>query len=388
MNNFEFYNPTKILFGKGQIGNLAHNIPAGSKVLITYGGGSAKRTGLLDSVKEKLQGYTVGEFGGIEPNPTYETLMQAVKMVREEHYDYLLAVGGGSVIDGTKFIAAAACYTKGDPWEIVAKRAKIEKAIPFAVILTLPATGSEMNDGAVITYKEKKTKLPFGSELVFPQFSILDPVYAYTLPPRQISNGVVDAFIHVMEQYMTYPAGGTLQDRFAESLLLTLIEEGPKALANPQDYDVRANLMLAATMALNGLIRIGVPQDWSTHMIGHEMTALYGLDHAKTLAIVLPSLLEVMQNEKKEKLLQYAQRIWHADEKLSEAEKIAFAINSTRAFFEKMQVRTYMKDYDLPKEAIGEIINNLKAHNMVALGESKKITPEVVQEILNRAYQK
>lgn len=388
MNNFTFFNPTKIFFGKGQVEQISHNIPTGSKVLITYGGGSIKKNGVLQAVKDNLQGFEFGEFGGIEPNPTYETLMQAVKKVQEEGYNFILAVGGGSVIDGTKFISAAALYEQGDPWEIVQKRLPVEKAVPFAVVLTLPATGSEMNNGAVITYKSKKTKLAFGSDAVFPKFSVLDPMYTFTLPPRQIGNGVVDTFVHVFEQYMTYPVNGMIQDRFSEGILLTLLEEGPKALENPSDYDVRANLMLAATMALNGLICMGVPQDWSTHMIGHEITALYGIDHARTLAIVLPSLLEVMKEDKKEKLLQYAQRIWYVDAKLPEDEQIAIAIQRTREFFEKMQIKCYLSEYDLPETCVEEIVANLERHNMTALGERKNMTLEISRKILQKAYKK
>jgi len=382
MQNFQFVNPTKIIFGKGEILKLTNEIPANSKILVLYGGGSVKKTGLLEKIKEVLKDYTLGEFGGIEPNPTYETLMKAVEVIRKEGYNFLLAVGGGSVIDGTKFIAAAVPFTQGDPWKFVAERLPIEKAVPFATVLTLPATGSEMNNGAVITRKSLRAKLPFLSFAVFPQFSILDPVYTYTLPPKQIANGVVDAFIHVMEQYMTYPVNGKVQDRFAEGLLLTLVEEGPKALQEPENYDVRANLMWTATLALNGLIGSGVPQDWSTHLVGHEITALYGLDHAQTLAIVLPSMLEVMKKEKSTKLLQYGERIWNAPEDLSIEEKEQFAIDKTRSFFETMGVKTRFSDYGLDREVIEEIIASLEAHGMVKIGEKGTVTPHIIRQVL------
>ncbi|HCN91196.1 MAG TPA: NADH-dependent alcohol dehydrogenase, partial [Oxalobacteraceae bacterium] len=293
MLNFDFYNPTKIVFGQGRIAELPTLIPPEARVLMLYGGGSIKSNGVLDQVRAALSGYTVQEFSGIEPNPSFETLMQAVELVRKEKLDFLLAVGGGSVIDGTKFVAAAVDF-EGDPWQILKKRgANITQALPFGSILTLPATGSEMNNGSVVTRKSLKAKVPFSSPHVFPKFSILDPATTFTLPVRQIGNGVVDAFAHVMEQYLTYPVNAPVQDRFAEGILLTLIEEGPKALAEPDDYDVRANVMWCATLALNGLIGAGVPHDWATHMVGHELTALYGLDHAQTLAIVLPSMLRV-----------------------------------------------------------------------------------------------
>jgi len=349
---------------------------------VLYGGGSVKKTGLLESIKEVLKDYQLGEFGGIEPNPTYETLMKAVELIRKENYDFLLAVGGGSVIDGTKFIAAAVPFTQGDPWEIIVKRLPIHTALPFATVLTLPATGSEMNSGAVITRKALQAKLAFMSEAVFPQFSILDPMYTYTLPQKQIANGVVDAFIHVMEQYMTYPVAGKVQDRFSEGLLMTLVEEGPKALEDPENYDVRANLMWTATLALNGLIGSGVPQDWSTHMVGHEITALYGLDHAQTLAIVLPSMLEVMKEEKSAKLIQYGERIWNLAADLPAADKSRLAIEKTRNFFESMGVKTRFSDYGLGDEVIEKIIASLEIHGMVKLGEKGTVSPQVVRQVL------
>lgn len=382
MNNFQFINPTKIIFGKGQIEKLPQEIPTGSKVLVVYGGGSVKKSGLLDTIKDVLKAYKFGEFGGIEPNPTYETLMQAVELIRKENYNFLLAVGGGSVIDGTKFIAAAVPFTQDDPWKIIVEGLSIEQALPFGTVLTLPATGSEMNNGAVITRKALQAKLPFMHPAVFPKFSILDPTYTYTLPEKQIANGVVDAFVHVMEQYMTYPVAGKVQDRFSEGLLLTLIEEGPKALESPENYDVRANIMWTATLALNGLIGSGVPQDWSTHMVGHEITALYGLDHAQTLAIVLPSMLEVMKEEKAEKLLQYSERIWNIASDLPAAEKMTAAIEKTRNFFEAMGVKTRFSDYSLGKDVIGKIIANLEAHGMVKLGEQGAVTPNIVCKVL------
>lgn len=385
MDNFIFENPTKIIFGKGQIARISKEIPAGAKVLITYGGGSAKRTGVLDEVKAALEGYELTEFGGIEPNPSYETLMKAIELVHKNQIDFLLAVGGGSVIDGTKFIAAGAVY-EGDPWEILLRRGRgINKALPLGVVLTLPAAGSESNPRAVISRKSMNAKLSFYSTAVFPRFAVLDPTKTYTLPKQQISNGVVDAFMHVFEQYLTVPMEARLQDRFAEGILHTLIELDPVALEDPENYDVRANLMLCATMALNGLIAAGVPQDWSTHMVGHELTALYGIEHAATLAALAPAMLTVLKDKKRAKLLQYGERIWGITEG-SEEERIAQAIAKTKEFFEIMQMKTNLRDHGLTPDNIPEILDSLRAHDMVRLGEHQDVTPEVVRQALELCF--
>jgi len=384
MQNFTFHNPTKIVFGSKTIAKLDSLVPADARVLILYGGSSAKKNGTLDEVKAALGKRTVQEFSGIEPNPSYETLMRAVEQVKKEKLDFLLAVGGGSVIDGTKFVAAAACYS-GDPWEILLSHgAKVKGALPLASVLTLPATGSEMNNGAVITRQETKTKLAFMSGHVFPLFSILDPTKTFTLPPQQIANGVVDAFVHIVEQYLTYPVNGMVQDRFAEGLLLSLIELGPKVLAAPEDYENRANLMWVATLALNGLIGAGVPQDWATHMIGHEVTALYGVDHARTLAIVLPSLLNVQRTEKRAKLLQYAERVWDIRDG-SEDQRIDEAIRRTAAFFESLGIKTHLSAVGIGADAVDKLISQLEAHGMTALGEHQNITPAISRRILEGA---
>ncbi|HPC85650.1 MAG TPA: iron-containing alcohol dehydrogenase [Smithellaceae bacterium] len=383
MNNFTFYNPTKILFGEGRIKDIAEEIPKEAKILMTYGGGSIKRNGVYDEVREALRGFAMEEFGGIEPNPTFETLMRCVEAARENQTDFLLAVGGGSVIDGTKFIAAAV-FHEGDPWEIVASYGKkAKRSLPFGTVLTIPATGSEMNNGAVVTNRALNAKLPFMHASLFPKFSVLDPTKTYTLPPEQIGNGVVDTFVHVTEQYLTFPVNGKLQDRFAEALLLTLIEEGPRALAEPKNYDVRANLMWCATLGLNGLISVGVPQDWATHMIGHELTALRGLDHGKSLAVVLPVLLKMRAREKKDKLLQYAERVWGITAG-EDAARIDAAIEKTRDFFERMKVPTRLCAYNIGADVIPEVIENLKAHGMVKLGENRDITPELVESMMKQ----
>ncbi|ELY4661668.1 alcohol dehydrogenase [Cronobacter muytjensii] len=386
MNNFNLHNPTHIAFGKGAISELRALIPADSRVLITYGGGSVKKTGVLDQVYSALNGLDVLEFGGIEPNPSYETLMNAVELVRKENVTFLLAVGGGSVLDGTKFIAAAAHYAAAsDPWHILETRGSdINDAIPMGSVLTLPATGSESNKGAVVSRRATGDKQAFHSPFVQPRFAILDPVYTYTLPPRQVANGVVDAFVHTVEQYVTYPVNAKIQDRFAEGILLTLIEEGPKALKEPENYDVRANLMWAATQALNGLIGAGVPQDWATHMLGHELTAMHGLDHAQTLAVVLPALWNEKRNEKRAKLLQYAERVWKITEG-SDDERIDAAIAATRRFFETMGAPTRLSDYGLDGSSIPALLAKLEEHGLTALGEHQDITLDVSRRIYEAA---
>ncbi|MBZ6072488.1 alcohol dehydrogenase [Aeromonas schubertii] len=386
MNNFMLHTPTKVLFGEGQIAALRDQIPSDARVLITYGGGSVLRTGVLARIREALSGMTLFEFGGIEPNPSYETLMGAVALARAERIDFLLAVGGGSVLDGTKFIAAAAPYVADkDPWHILETvGGEVQGAIPLGAVLTLPATGSEMNMGAVITRKSTGDKQHFFSPFVIPRFAVLDPVLTYTLPARQVANGVVDAFVHVIEQYITYPVDAKVQDRFAEGLLLTLLEEGPKALAEPDNYAVRANIMWSATLALNGLIGAGVPHDWSTHMLGHELTARHGLDHAQTLAVVLPVMLDAQRDSKRAKLLQYAERVWDLRDG-SEAERIDGAIAATRAFFERMGVPTRLRDYGIEQPDIETMLAKLEARGYTALGEQGKVTLALSRHIYEAA---
>ncbi|MEX1667124.1 iron-containing alcohol dehydrogenase [Zhongshania arctica] len=381
MLNFSFQNTTKILFGEGQIKAISKAIPKDAKVLVTYGGGSIKANGVYEQVAAALSEHTWFEFSGIEPNPTYANLMKALVSIREHDVDYLLAVGGGSVVDGTKFIAAAALYEGDDPWDFIAKGQPIKQALPMGCVLTLPATGSESNTGAVVT--RDGNKLPFSSPLLRPLFAVLDPAVTLSLSDRQISNGVVDAFVHTMEQYLTYSVNGKVQDRFAESLLLTLIEEGPKALAadTKNDLDVRGNIMWAATMALNGLIGSGVPQDWSTHMIAHELTGAYGIDHARTLSIVLPAVMKIRKEAKRDKLLQYAQRIWNLTDG-DEDTRIQRAIELTEQFFTAMQVPTRLSHVDLAEAQIDGLIEKLTQHGMVKLGEHKAVTPDVSREIL------
>jgi NADP-dependent alcohol dehydrogenase len=387
MFNFDFYNPTRIIFGKDRLGNIDKYVPTDASVLITFGGGSAKKSGLLDKVKTVLGKRKVFEFGGIEPNPRYETLMKAVEVIRRKKIDFILAVGGGSVIDRTKFITLASNYT-GDARDLLKfgfipiTSEVVGKVIPFGTVLTLPATGSEMNNGAVISYG--RGKFPLMSELVFPKFSILDPTITFTLPKIQVANGIIDTFIHTTEQYITFPVDARIQDRIAEGILQTLIEIGPTTIAEPENYDARANLVWNATMALNGIIGTGVPQDWTTHMIGHELTAMFGIDHGQTLAIVYPSVLEVRCSQKHAKLLQYAERVWNIKDG-SEEEKITLAINKTAEFFESLGIKIHLSQYGVSADKITAVVEQLKAHELTALSETRDITPEISQKILENA---
>lgn len=367
MNHFEFYNPVKIIFGKGKISNLSKNIPEGAKIMITYGGGSIKSNGIYDQVISALSDREYVEFGGIEPNPSYETLSKAIEVVKDNEIDFLLAVGGGSVIDGTKFIAAASCYKGDNNWDIVEKQVRIEKALDLACVLTLSATGSEMNSGGVITRKATKQKLSFNSPLLFPKFSILDPETTYSLPVCQVSNGIVDAFVHVMEQYFTYPVDSPVQDRFSEGIMLTLISEGERFfLTDEPDYENRANLMWAATMALNGLISKGVESDWASHMIGHELTAFHGLDHAVTLAIVLPGLMFHLKDKREDKLLQYGERIWNISTGSKEERKL-LAVEKTEEFFKQMGMATRLCDYEISQDSIDVIVDRIRERSYVGM---------------------
>ncbi len=382
MNNFTFHNPTKIIFGKNSISQLKTVLDPGSKILMTYGGGSIKRNGVYDQVTDALKNYSIHEFGDIEPNPEYETCMKAVRVVKDEGIDFLLSVGGGSVLDGTKFIAASTYYTGKDPWDILTEGAQktVKKALPIGCVLTLPATGSEMNGNAVISRRARGEKLAFSSPHVYPQFSILDPETTYSLPERQVINGIVDAYIHVIEQYLTYDVQTPLQDRQAEAILMTLIEQAQLVKENPRDYNARANIMWCATQALNGTIVCGAVEDWTTHRIGHELTVLHGLDHAQTLAIILPAVMQHQREKKKDKILQYAERIWGitgSDPKKS----IDEAIEKTVSFFNSIGMPTRLRDYKLTPDSCMTAADNLAKRGDV-LGEHKDIGKKEVQEIL------
>ena len=382
MYNFEFQNPVKLIFGKGSIARIAEEIPAQSKIMLTFGGGSVKRNGVYDQVIKALEGRNVVEFWGIEPNPKYETLVEAIALARREGVDFLLAVGGGSVIDGTKFIAAAIPY-EGEAWDIITRNDIVRKAVPLATVLTLPATGSEMNNGAVISRRTTHEKFPFHSDLVFPRFSVLDPCVTFSLPKKMIAAGLADTFVHVMEQYMTYPVDARVMDRWAEGLLQTVMEISPAAMGDNPDYDTMANFMLCATMGLNGFIAMGVPQDWATHMIGHELTALHEITHGVTLAIVLPQLLRVMRQDKHDKLLQYATRVLGITEGDDEA-RIDEAIRRTEEFFHSLGIATRLSDYGVGQATVDEIVRRFTERGAV-WGERQDVTPDKVRKILEMA---
>tara|TARA_R110002050_G_scaffold6781_1_gene27290 strand:+ start:1968 stop:3128 length:1161 start_codon:yes stop_codon:yes gene_type:complete len=386
MKNFEFKNPTKIIFGKDQIKSIKNEIPADAKVLMLYGGGSIKKNGIYEQVKTALADHQVMEFGGIPANPEYEVLLKALDVIKKENIGYLLAVGGGSVIDGTKFLSSAALYDGAEPWDILKNKIPTLKGMPFGTVLTLPATGSEMNSGAVITRAETKEKFTMGGAGLFPQFSVLDPQVIASIPQRQLANGITDAFNHVLEQYLTYPAHANLQDRISEGILQTLVEIAPKIMADPSDYEAASNFMWSCTMALNGLIQKGVPTDWAVHAMGHELTALFGIDHARTLAIIGPRHYEYNFETKKEKLAQYAERVWNIKDG-SVDEKARAAIKRTEAFFHELGIETklsaYTKDYEGTAE---EIAKRFKERGWEGLGEHQKLTSVDAQKIVKMAY--
>ncbi|QHS62032.1 iron-containing alcohol dehydrogenase [Chitinophaga agri] len=386
MLNFEFRNPTKILFGKGQIASLAKEIPSGAKVLMLYGGGSIKQNGIYDQVRSALDGFTVLEFGGIPANPEYEVLLKALKVIKEEKIDFMLAVGGGSVIDGVKFLSSAALYDGDNPWDILAQRIVTKVGLPFGTVLTLPATASEMNSGAVISRHETQEKFTMGGPGLFPQFSVLDPQVVASIPKRQLANGITDAFTHVLEQYMTYPIGALLQDRIAESIMQTLVEVAPKVIKDPSDYEAAANFMWSCTMALNGLIQKGVPTDWAVHAMGHELTALFGIDHARTLAIIAPSHYRYNFDGKKEKLAQYAERVWNITTGTTD-EKATAGIKATEDFFHSMDINTRLSAYTGEFKGTAQIISQkFTERGWNGLGERKALTPADVEKIVEMSY--
>lgn len=384
MLNFELYNPVNYIFGKNQTEKIADQIPSGSKVLLAYGGGSIFKNDVYNQVIKALSNFSVIEFGGIEPNPRFETLLKAVEIIRENKIDFILAVGGGSVIDGVKFISAAVNF-QGDPIDILKNKILFKdpsKVIPFGTVLTLPATGSEMNSGAVVTIQATQEKLVLGGSALFPKFSICDPSVIASLPQRQIQNGVVDAFMHTLEQYITYPHDALLQDRIAEGILQTLIEIGPKVAQEPANYMLASNFMWSCTMALNGLIQKGVPSDWATHMIGHELTALYEIDHARTLAIIAPSLYRIMFETKKEKLAQYGKRVWQIT-KGTDDEIAMQAIEKTEQFFVSMGMKIKLSENTHNTQDTAEIITQrFSQRGWTALGEKQNITLDKVKQIV------
>ncbi|KPL81101.1 aldehyde reductase [Ornatilinea apprima] len=384
MDNFSFYNPTRIVFGKGSIANLPTQLATDQSILMLYGGGSIKKNFIYNDVKAALAGYRVIEFGGVPSNPEYEVCMQAADVVLREKIGFILAVGGGSVIDAAKFIAAVARNPQVEAWDIVSKKAPLRGALPIGVVLTLAATGSEMNNISVISRKSTQEKYAFSSDALYPQFSILDPQTTYTLPVEQIRNGLVDAFIHAGEQYMTFPNRNPLVDRQAEAIFSTLIEIAQDALRTPADYDARAAYMWCATQALNGHLRCGAPQDWATHRIGHELTALYGLAHAESLAPIWISLLRYKLEDKMEKLAQYGRRLWNL--KMPDPRALAGqAIDRTEAFFNSIGMPTHLREFGVDAEAAAREIEHRFTERNVVWGENQDITPEVSAEIVRQA---
>ncbi len=376
MENFDFCNPTRLVFGRGSIAKLGELIPESKRVMITFGGGSVKKNGVYEQVMKALAGRHLVEFWGIEPNPAVETLRKAVELGKKEKVDFLLAVGGGSVIDGTKLISAALLY-EGDAWKLVQKGA-YDHTVPMGTVLTIPATGSEMNNGAVISRRETQEKYPFYSN--YPVFSVLDPMVTMSLPDFQIACGLADTFVHVMEQYMTSAGQSRVMDRWAEGLLKTIIEIAPLIRENKDDYDLRADFMLAATMGLNGFIAMGVSQDWATHMIGHEITALHGLTHGATLAIVLNGTLRTLRQQKREKLLQYATRVWHLV-KGDEEDRIDEALARTEAFFRSMGLHTRLSEEGIGEATIATIEKRFNEKG-VAFGEARNVDGTMARRIL------
>ncbi len=379
MQNFNYQNPVKYIFGTDTFDKIAQEIPLDKKVLLVYGGGSVQKNGILNSVKEVLKAYTTFEFSGIMPNPEFDILMEAVSFIRSNKIDYILAIGGGSVIDGVKFIAAAVHF-EGNPWDIVAKNAKIDQVIPYGAVLTLPATGSEMNPYAVISRRSLNLKLAFGNPRLYAQFTINNPSVIKSLPKRQLQNSIVDAFVHVMEQYLTYDHGALLQDRFAEGILQTLIAIGKSVIDNPNDEKLAANLMWSCTMALNGLLSNGVPTDWATHTIGHELTALYGIDHAQSLALVAPNLYTVLFEAKKDKLAQYGERVWKLTG--SKDERAQNAITKTSEFFQELGIPTTFSTYSNDKTMPERVIANLSDRNAFPFGENGIVSQAETKQIL------
>jgi NADP-dependent alcohol dehydrogenase len=383
MRDFIYQNTTRIVFGKGQITALRELVPAGANVLMVAGGGSIKSNGVYEQVRDALVGRNVVEHWGIEPNPDISKILPAVEIVSRSSLTFLLAVGGGSVVDATKCLALLARNPKSID-NLFKRSEKFTDALPLGVVLTAPGTGSEANAFAAISNRETKQKIVISTPLIQPQFAVLDPEATYTLPSKQVALGVVDTYVHVLEQYITFPVGGLLSDRIAEGILLTLRDCGKKTLNEPYDYEARANWMWCASLALGGLVGLGVPQDWSTHQIGHELTALYGIDHASTLAAILPAVLFARRNAKSAKLIQYGSRVLGIDEG-TEDERSIRAIVETQAFFESLGVSTRLSAYGLNEEAIAPVISNLKAARRIRLGERLDMTLEQVAGIIKSA---
>ena len=382
MNNFIYFNPVKVIFGKGTISSLSETLPKNTKIMLAYGGGSIKQNGVYNQVIKALQGFDFVEFSGIEPNPSYETCMKAVEIVKTQNIGFILAVGGGSVLDGAKFIAAASKF-EGDPWKILSEKAEVKSAVALGSVITLPATGSEMNAYSVVSKKATNEKIAFYSPEVFPKFSIIDPEATYSLPMKQVINGLVDTFVHVVEQYATFDLSAPLQDRQAEAILKTILEIADDVLKKENDYESRANFFWCATSALNGIISCGVPQDWATHMIGHELTAFYGIDHAQSLAIVLPRIWKYNIELKQTKLIQFGKRVF--DIKGKDSKKTAQkAINKTEEFFQSLGIKTKLEDYNINADEAADKISKRFKERDAKLGEKEQLDYKDIKKILKK----
>ena len=371
---FSYHNPTAIEFGQGKIKKIANKIAKDKKILVVYGGGSIKTNGVYDQVIKALENHTFLEFSGVEVNPTIETMNKAVKIVKEEKIDFILAVGGGSVIDGCKYLAAASLYD-GDGWDFLDGTKEVEKALPLGVVLTLAATGSESNNLTVLSKKQSDEKRMYFSNYSYPQFAIMDPSVMATLSDRQLGNGLVDAFVHTSEQYLTHPTTALVNDGYAETLFRGLVKLAD-TWENRRTYTWLENLMHIANQALNFQIGAGVPQDWSTHLIGHELTAYYNLDHARSLAVVQPYLLEVMNEDKKEKIAQLGKNVFgiQNDNKA--------VIKAIEAVYNKVGVPTKLSAYEIDDKVISNVSAALTKNGYTAMGENANITLDKVATIL------
>lgn len=384
MDNFTWHNPTRIHFGRGQIARIADELPQDARILLLAGGSSIRGNGVFEQVKDALGERVVHEHWGVEANPDFDTLMPAIDLCRKERIDYVLAVGGGSVIDGAKFVCAATPFD-GDPWTILSQRAELHQALPLGTVLTLPGTGTESNGASVISRRATGEKLAFIHPLVYPRFSIIDPETTFSLPARQIANGVADAFTHVLEQYLTFPVEAAVQDGFAEALLRILVEKGPLTVAEPDNYGLRADICWTATWALNGSLGMGVPQDWASHMIGHELTAIHGIDHARTLAVVMPALIHCGDDEKAAKLAQMGERVWGIRRGTPQA-RAAATLELVRGFYHSLELPTTLADYQIEPGPLGEeIAGRLEKRGMLPLGERGTIDAARIRDILNAA---
>jgi NADP-dependent alcohol dehydrogenase len=379
MRKFRLYNPTDIRFGEGQIEALNELLPADARVLLLYGGGSIKANGVYQAVLAGLDGRFVCEFEGVEPNPVYETLQKAAGVVKDKALDYIIGVGGGSVIDAAKFLAYLATSNADDPWDDLVSGRFPERMIPVGAILTLPATGSESNAVSVITNRTRRLKIPFASESARPAFAILDPTAMRSLDRRQLENGVVDAMTHVLEQYMTYQQNAPIQYGYAETLMRVLVEWGPKLVDEPSD-EARENVMFAANQALNGFLGAGLPQDWSTHMIGHAITAIYDIDHARTLSTIMPSVMRLRIGPKRAMLARLARNVFLSAE-ISDEKAADFAISRLEQFFARMGCPVKLREYGVAVDA-DEIADHLERASQTALGEHADIDPQTVREII------